>query len=134
VSRQNVEIVERMFAAFGRGDVDALVEDAHPDVELRPAVTGGLEGTVYRGREGFRQFLADIDAVWHEFRPEAEEFRDLGDRVLVLGRTLGRGIGSGVEVDTEAGWVLGMRDGKLHRFRSFVSQEAALEAAGLSDG
>jgi ketosteroid isomerase-like protein len=119
--------------AFNEGDLDSVVGAAHPEIELRPAVTGGLEGTVYRGREGVRQFLGDIDAAWAVFRAEPEEFRDLGDTVVVLGRTAARGIRSGVELDTAGGWVLTLRDGQLHSFRSFVSKEAALEAAGLSE-
>ena len=126
-----VEIVKGILAAFGRRDLDALLGDTDPDIEVRPAVVGGLEGTVYRGHAGLRRFVADLDDTWSEFRVEAQEFRDLGDAVLVLGRTLARGRESGVQLDTASGFVFGLRRGKLHSLTTFVSREAALEAVGL---
>ena len=38
-----------------------------------------------------RGFAADTSENWEELQTVAEEFRDLGDRVLVLGRITGRG-------------------------------------------
>jgi hypothetical protein len=66
-------------------------------------MTGWLEGTVYRGPDGHRQFLADTDAAWAEFHVEIQEYRDLGETVLVLGQTwaLGR---DGIRVDGPGGW------------------------------
>lgn len=122
-----------MLEAFGRRDLDGVMAHADPDIQLRPAVVGGLERTVYSGREGVRQFIADLDAIWSEFEVRAEEFRDLGDGILVLGRTIARGTVSRVELDTGSGFIFGLRDGKVCSFRSFVSKEEALEAAGLSE-
>lgn len=128
-----IDIVESILAAFGRRDLDALLAEADPEIEVRPAVVGGLEGTVYKGHAGVRDFVADLDRTWSEFRVEPEEFRDLGDTVLVLGRTVARGMHSGVELDTASGFVFALRGRKLHSFRSFVSREAALTAVGQSE-
>ena len=122
-----------MLAAFGRRDLDAVAAEAGPEIEVRPAVVGGLEGTVYRGHAGLRDFVADIDDTWREFRVAAEEFRDLGGTVLVLGRTLARGMESGVELDTASGFIFEVRGGKVRSFRSFVGKEEALAAVGLSE-
>ena len=92
----------------------------------------GCEGRIYRGMDGYRQFLADIDATFEKFRVEPNEFRDLGDRVLVFGRASGRGRASGIEVDAAASYVVDVRDGKVCRFRTFVGREA-LEVVGLSE-
>jgi ketosteroid isomerase-like protein len=91
-----------------------------------------LEGTVYRGWEGFRAFLEDVDAAWERFRIETEEFRDLGDTVLVLGRVLADAR-DGMTLETGAGWVCGMEQGKIAHFQSFLTSAEALEAAGLSE-
>jgi hypothetical protein len=53
---------------------------------------------------------------------EAEEFRDLGDAVLVLGRTVSRGMESSVELDTASGFVFGLRADKVHSLKTFVSR------------
>jgi ketosteroid isomerase-like protein len=63
-----------------------------------------------------------------EIRIVAEEIRDLGDRVLVLGRIEGRGRGSGVPVDAPLGFVVNVRGGKMSRTRGYVDHGEALRA------
>ena len=36
--------------------IDAAVEIAHPDIEVRPSIVGGPESDVYRGRDGGGRF------------------------------------------------------------------------------
>ena len=80
-------------------------------------------------------FIADVEAAWADFRIEVDEFRDLGGAtVLILGQLLrARGKGSGIPVEAATGWVAVVRDGKVHRFASFTSREAALAAVGLPE-
>ena len=133
MSEENVELARSLLAAFADRDRGAAAEVLHPEVEIRPAIVGGPEGVVYRGLDGTIQFWADIDAAWAEFRIEAEEFRDLGDRVLVLGRAFARAERSGIVFDEPAGWLAAIHEGRIVRFRSFSNQLDALEAAGLSE-
>ena len=46
MSQENVELVPAAYAAFNRGDFDAVAAALHPDVEWHPYL-GGLERTVY---------------------------------------------------------------------------------------
>jgi ketosteroid isomerase-like protein len=133
MSQEDVEVVRALFDAYREQDVDTVLEMVDPDIEVRPSIAGGPEGTVYRGLDGFRQFLANVEAAWADFRIETEEFYHLGNTVLVLGRSFARGEGSGVLVEANTGWVCGVRQGKVHRFRSFTSREEALEAVGLKE-
>jgi ketosteroid isomerase-like protein len=132
MSQENVEIVRAIFAAYERRDYSAMVDLSHPDLEIRPGMTGFLEGTVYRGPDGHRQFLDDNDAAWAELHVEAQEYRDLGETVLALGQTWARGR-DGIRVDGPGGWACELREGKLHRLRTFNSWAEALEAVGLSE-
>lgn len=50
------------------------------------------------------------------------------DAVLVLGRMYLRGRASGIELDQETGWIVDVRDGMMHRLRSFLSHGEAREA------
>jgi ketosteroid isomerase-like protein len=133
MSRENVEVVKALFAAFSDRNLIAATTVLDHEVEIRPGLVGGLEGTVYRGPTGNEQFWTDIDATWAEFRIEPEEFRDLRGRVLVLGRAFARGRESGVVLDQPAAWIAEVRDGKVVKFRSFSNQPEALDAAGLSE-
>lgn len=133
MSQENVETVKSLFAAFATRDFDAAASVLHPAVEIRPAIVGGPEGVVYRGLDGNRQFWADIDAAWTEFRIEPDEFLDLGEYVLVLGRAVAHAPGSDIALDEASAWIAAVRDGRIVRFRSFSNQRDALEAAGLSE-
>ena len=133
MSEENVEVAKSLLAAFADRDQGAAAEVVHPEVEIRPAIVGGPEGIVYRGLDGTIQFWADIDAAWSEFRIEAEEFRDLGDQVLVLGRTFARAETSGIVFDEPAGWLAVIHDGQDRSVSEFQQSAEALEAAGLSE-
>jgi hypothetical protein len=61
-----------------------------------------------------------------------EEFRDLGDRVLLLGRMQGRGKGSGAQVDAPIANILDFRGGRIWRSRVYFDRAEALRAAGVS--
>jgi ketosteroid isomerase-like protein len=133
MSRGNVEVVKALFAAFADRDLVAASTVLDHEVEIRPGLVGGLEGTVYRGLSGNEQFWTDIDATWVEFRIQPEEFRDLGGRVLILGTAFARGRESGVALDQPAAWIAEVRDRKILTFRSFSNQQEAFEAAGLRE-
>jgi ketosteroid isomerase-like protein len=133
MSQENVEVVKSFFEAFANRDLNAAARLLNPEIEIRPAIVGGPEGVVYRGLTGNRQFWADIDAAWTEFRIEPEEFRDLGGQVLVLGRAFAHGRESGIALDEAAGWLAAVRGGQIVRFRSFSNQPEALQAAGLRE-
>ena len=133
MSQENVETARGLFAAFEEGDFEKVAPFLHPDLETRPALVGALEGTTYRGVDGMRQFWADIDATWAEFRIEPTEFRQVQGGVLVLGRVYARGRESGIPLEANAAWLAGVRDGRLVTFQSFNGQAEALEAAGLEE-
>jgi len=133
VSQENVEIVRRGFEAYSRRDVDGFLSYLDAAFELHSAIIGGAEGKVYRGHNGVREWLADSDESFDDLRIESTEFRDLGDRVLVLGRIRARGRESGLELDSPTGWVCTVRDGKLVTAEGFLSRAEALEAVGLRE-
>ena len=88
--RDKVDVAKRVIDAYNRRDVDGLfAELATPDFEWYPGIVRALDGSGYRGREGAERFVLDTNENWAELQIIAEEFRDLGDRVLVLGRMKG---------------------------------------------
>jgi ketosteroid isomerase-like protein len=86
-----------------------------------------------REREGMRQYFEMLGETWDEFRLVIEEYRDLGDCVVGLGRTEGRGRGSGVPVESPCGVVGDFRDGKCWRSRGYLDHGEALRAAGMDE-
>lgn len=132
MSQQNVELAMQGIEAFNRRDLDAFFEHATRDYEWVPAM-GAVEGSIVRGRAGIEAFFDSLAEAWGEIRIVAEDCRDLGERVLILGRVEGQGAGSGVPIDAQWGAVLDFREGKTSRSLAFLDHREALEAAGLSE-
>jgi ketosteroid isomerase-like protein len=132
VSRDNVELARRAWEAFNRRDFDTVLESIDDEFEWRPAQgPGGIEGTVYRGRDAYERWLrSELPEVWEEFRAEDLEFRGLDDeRVMVLGYIRAKGRSSGAEVRVPFAQIGWLRDGKAVRLDGFLDHDSALEAA-----
>jgi ketosteroid isomerase-like protein len=131
MSRENVDAFERAIDAYNRGDADAFVSAFDPAAEwhtVTQAVFGG-ESTVYRGHEGIRRFVLEVDEALADVRAECTEVRDLGERIVAVGRMRGRGRSSGAVAETPIGWVVDFADGKVVRMRDYLDPDEALEAA-----
>ena len=135
MSEENVETFKRAIEAGSRLDVDALLATLDPEVEWHPAMSALLGGdaTVYRGYEGVRNWLRGVDEALIEVDIELSEIRDLGDRVVGIGRLRARGRASGAETETPIGYVNDYKAGKAIRVRTYLDHQKALEAAGLSE-
>jgi len=133
MSQANVELAKRSLDAYNRRDLEIYDELYTPDFEWVSPTTSAVEGGSYRGRAAFERYFAMVGETWDEFRVTVTDVREVGDRVLLLGRLEARGLGSGVPVDTPMGSVLDFRDGKISRVRAFLDHGEAFRAAGLSE-
>jgi ketosteroid isomerase-like protein len=134
MSQENVEAVRRATEAINRRDVDAMLEVLDPEVEYYAALPAlGGSAAVYHGHAGVRELFRDLFDVLDEFHVEYSEIRDLGDRIVAIGRLRTRGKGSGVETESPFGTVSDGKDGKAIRVRAYLDPNEALEAAGLSE-
>jgi ketosteroid isomerase-like protein len=131
MSQANLEIAKRLIAAVPRHDVDAFMEIATPDVEFVTLMTD-LEGSLH-GREGIVTFMANIHSTVEDPDFNVEEFHDLGDTVLALGRIEGRTRHGDIQISAPLGQIYDFRDGKISRIRSYPDHGEALRAAGLSE-
>ena len=93
MSQENVEAFKRGSDAVQRQDIEALLAVVHPDVEWHPAMAGllGGEQTVYRGHQGVRDWMRDQVEAFPEGHIEYSDIRDLGERLVALGRLSVRG-------------------------------------------
>jgi ketosteroid isomerase-like protein len=130
MSEENVETLKQIAAAWNRRDLETWLEFIHPDADWEGNFTR-LEGAVYRGREGMREYWSQTNAAL-ELVVSFDEMRDLGDTVLGLGHLRGRSEG-GIPIDTQYGIVMRFRDGLVVSGSDWMSHAEALEAAGLSE-
>ena len=132
MSQENVEIVKRIVEEFGP-DFHFHAELVTPDFEWVPTMSDTLGAGGYRGREAFEEWAVDFRNSFVRHRPLGDEFRDLGDRVLMLGRIEGQGTASGVPVGSPLGWVVDFRGEKISRIRVYLDHGEALRAVGLAE-
>jgi ketosteroid isomerase-like protein len=125
----NVEFVTRMLGAYLTGDEETLRASIPPDGEIYGA-PGLLNSGIYRGYEGFRQWISQWEEAWGEVDYELGEPTDIGDTFVVLPvHVVGRGAGSGVEIDSTFGWLYEVSDGQMVRFHAYPAVDEALQAA-----
>ena len=128
MSQENVEVVRRAFETFNARDADRHVSLWDPDCVFLP-FRAQLEGITYRGHQGIRRFVRDMDEDWTEFRIDPLEFHQRDERVVVIGRVSALGRGTNVNVEYVAGFVAELRHGLITRLTSHSDPEAALRAA-----
>ena len=139
MSKENVEVVRRLFEAFQdgfqRGDPGAVFDSAllNEDAEWVP-YRGWPGPQSYRGRDAWVEFWSTWTEDFEGWSVELERLIDAGDdRVVGLFHQTAAGSGSGVPVELHAGIVYELKDGQVIRMWNYLDPAEALEAAGLSE-
>jgi uncharacterized protein len=114
---QNLDVVRRLYDAFGRGDLEEMVAPLDPGVSWRtPGApdlpTGGLRHGVSAVREFFGLLLNTFDFA--DFTPR--DFLAAGDKVVVLGTSREGPKGSGRLVDFRWVHVFTFSNGRIVAF------------------
>ena len=133
MSQENVEIVQRLFDAVGRGDIEGALRYVRSDGQwVNP--DNAMEPGTRRGLDGVRTALAALRDSFADLRFEFDQMDDLGDRVLVTGRFSGVGRASGAAFGPRSfGSLVTLAGGKVLRYQWFLEPEEALEAAEPSE-
>jgi ketosteroid isomerase-like protein len=136
MSRENVEVVRRIYDAAARRDdmtpFEIYAEDIVWDVSrLRTAFL--YTRPTYRGHEGVRQVWREGLAAFGQIDMEPRELVDAGDHVVAVvhEREIGRTSGAPVEAAHAAVWTLA--EGRITRVELFDDRAQALEAVGLQE-
>jgi hypothetical protein len=107
---------------FNAGEREIREEYADPECEIRSAMTG----SVYRGYDGVRSWMREIDEQFDTWRVRLDDFvQATGERLLVLGAIHFRGRGSGIELEVPVAWLFEFRDGRVLRMTTFVTHDEA---------
>jgi ketosteroid isomerase-like protein len=130
MSRENVELVRRMWEAFLRRDFEQALSAFDPDVEWDG--TNLPDGRVSRGHDAIRDHTARWASTWDGWTVELEQFIEAGDEVVLFIREKGLSK-SGIEMDERHAEVYTVKGGKILRRRGFSDVNEALEAVGLSE-
>ena len=129
MSHPDIELTRNVFAAFGAGDVDAILTHLADDVVIDfygpPVIPYAGH---YRGRDEARRFfetvLASVDI--HVFEPE--EFLADRDKVVVTGHLRLTARATGGTIESDFVHVITVRDGRWRYFRDFMNTAVAAAA------
>jgi ketosteroid isomerase-like protein len=133
MSEDNVEIVRRLYEAWGKGEYSAALDSIDPEVEVDLVVGGLALDGAYRGHGKIAEMQRAFWAEFEDPQNEIEELIPIGDDVVVRVRFSGRGKRSGIKVDMLLWHMWRLREGKVVRWWLRPSKREALEAAGLTE-
>ena len=125
MNQQNIDLVKSSYAAFGRGDLDAILATMDPSVEWK--TPGGAElpfaGT-RRGTAQVREFFTTLSEVvdFEQFEPQT--FIADGDRVVVLGVDRLKVKATGKSISESWCHVMTVRNGKIVAFVEYMDTAA----------
>jgi len=125
----NIRTVQALYAAFGKGDVAAILAMLGPDVEWRePENPFNPAAGTRRGHAGFLEWLR----IGHESEDiltlEPRQFLADDTGVAVVGFSRCRAKSTGRTYESDFVHVVTFRDGKITRFQEFFDTYAAGEA------
>jgi ketosteroid isomerase-like protein len=118
-------LIERLFDAFNRRDLAAIVELCDPGLEFFPVTAEQIGRAVpYVGPDGLREYLDDIGQIWDELLILPKQVESRGDRMLVTGRVYLRSHELGIR-DMPAAWIWEIDGERFLRGEVFADPEQA---------
>jgi ketosteroid isomerase-like protein len=129
VAQDNVDVIESAYAAFAKGDLEAVLEYFSDSAEI-VAPESVPWGGEYEGPEGMRTFLAKLLEHFTDFKSTPTKVLGADDNhVIVVARTSGK-TKSGQRIEDEVVWIYQLRDGSVTSAHAFSDTAALLEALG----
>jgi len=119
---QNAKTVESMYAAFGRGDIPAVIGILDPRIVWHEAENFVYaDHSPYVGAEAVLTGLfARLGGEWDGFSAVPHEIVDGGETVVALGRYSGVYKATGVKVDAQFVHVFRFKNGKVASFQQYT--------------
>lgn len=118
--QDNVALVQKLYAAFGRGDIQTILDHVAADVEWT------MQGPPSLPTAGTRRGPAEVAEFFGHFaafdnpKVTADEYLAQGDVVVTLGRFSCVVKATGKKFDSMVAHVFTIRDGRVRRFLDFL--------------
>jgi uncharacterized protein len=126
--KSETDTISDLYAAFGRGDIPAIVEMVAEHIEWR-APENLPHGGDFHGRDGVVRFFQGLGETWDGLDLELDGLVSGGDRVLAVANIRGRLRATGEPSGYKSVHVWTVRDGMPVRFDEYVDAPLSLPAA-----
>lgn len=138
MSESDLELLKQGYENMEReGWEKAMLPLLAEDFEMTTPPGMAAEPDTYRGPEGMRRYFESFDEVMEEIHFAPQEFRPVGDWIVVPTTLTARGRATGLEAEQSAVLAWKLRDGKAVEIRVFAQLDealAALEGGGGEPG
>jgi ketosteroid isomerase-like protein len=132
MSQENVEVIERAYAAWNRAGLDAFLRYWAANAQWRSIQGAPDDRGPIDGRDAVRAFIEDWLDTLENFRVQPIELIDASeDQVVAVLRYSGRTRHSDLEVPAFFAAVFVVRQGQIVDGGEYETRREALEAAGL---
>jgi ketosteroid isomerase-like protein len=128
VAESNAEVMEKAFEDYTSGGWETMLPLLAPDFELTTPPALATEPDTYRGQQGLRRYFESFYEAMDEISFQPQEFREVGDWVVIPFRMTARGRATGLEGSIDGVMAWKMRDGLAVRCLVFGELDEALAA------
>jgi ketosteroid isomerase-like protein len=130
VSREDVQTLQKAYAAFNRADIPAVMEAMHSEIRWTEPGGGRAPAGTFNGPDSVaNDVFATVPENFEQFRADAEEWIDAVNYLAVAGHFHGSSK-SGAAVDVPFVHLWTMREGKAASFENVVDQGGWTQAWG----
>jgi ketosteroid isomerase-like protein len=125
----NIQLIQDIHAAFGRGDVPYILERVAEDVDWRHSRSPEIPyGGAYRGRDGVVSFFTRLGQAVEVTAFASKRFAAEGDEVFVVGDWAGKARATGQAFDGDWMMRFAVRGGRVAAFQAYEDTAALLPA------
>jgi ketosteroid isomerase-like protein len=123
------DLVRRAYDAVNRRDFDTLATLIDPEFEM-DFTERVLNPATYRGEDGLRRFIDEVDELWEELRMDVDRVLVRGDEALAVGTITLKGRGSGLALANPMAQRWSVRDGRVLSLHATTDVDRALADFG----
>jgi ketosteroid isomerase-like protein len=124
----NVDTLKQGYEAYGRGDVEAVLENWADDVKWEGGNADLPAGKDYQGKDEVAGAFQELSEAWDSLNVTPDEFVGEGDTVCVLGHL--EGAAGGETVKSPFVHVYRFEDGNVKRIQILTDTLAGARALG----
>jgi ketosteroid isomerase-like protein len=123
------DLVRRTYDAVNRRDFETLAALIDPEFEM-DFTERVLNPATYRGVDGLRRFIDEVDDLWEELRMDVDRVLVRGDEALAVGTITLKGRGSGLALANPMAQRWSVRDGRFLSLHATTDVDRALAEFG----
>jgi ketosteroid isomerase-like protein len=90
MSEAEKELVREYYAAWSSGDLEGMLERAHPDIDAQPTLGVLYDHSAYRGHDGIRAWFEEVEGRWKAFDPHVDDVVEHDGKVVAFIRLTAR--------------------------------------------